>query len=77
MRRQRKLIIGMTIAVGSFVVASGAPASAAGGNGASVCSFATGPSGLFNIGQNIRSHQPFSGDSNPGLFRGVSPFCRP
>ena len=78
MSAHRKFIIGVTIVVGSLVALSGAPASAAGGHGASQCSLATGPSGPYNIGGNLRSHQPFDGDNNPGLAGpGFSPFCRP
>jgi hypothetical protein len=63
-------------AVGSAVLAS--PAEAAGGSGASMCSLATGPQDQYNIGRDIRSHQPFGGDNNPGFAGpGVSPFCRP
>jgi hypothetical protein len=74
----RRVITGIIILVGLLVAGSGTPASAAGGNGASACSLATGPSGPYNIGQNIRSHQPFDGDNNPGFAGpGASPFCRP
>jgi len=63
--------------VGSISL-SATPASAAGGNGRSLCSLATGPSGPYNLGENLRAHQPFDGDNNPGLAGpGFSPFCRP
>jgi hypothetical protein len=60
------------------IALTAAPASAAGGRGASICSFATGPSGPYNLGQNLRAHFPFNGDNNPGFAGpGFSPFCRP
>jgi hypothetical protein len=30
-----------------------------------MCSFATEPSGPYNVGADIRRHQPFDGDNNP------------
>jgi hypothetical protein len=60
------------------IALTAAPASAAGGHGASICSFATGPSGPYNLGQNLQAHFPFNGDNNPGFAGpGFSPFCRP
>jgi hypothetical protein len=82
-RRQRvsgpaAAALGLAIVVASLGAASSTPANAAGGNGASICSYATGPSGPYNLGANLRSHQPFNGDSNPGFAGpGFSPFCRP
>jgi hypothetical protein len=78
MRSSKGKLIALAIIAVSFVAAGSAPASAAGGNGASLCSFATGPNGPYNLGQSVRSHQPFNGDNNPGLAGpGFSPFCRP
>jgi hypothetical protein len=78
MSLRARVVIGIVIMISSLVAGSGAPASAAGGNGASPCSSATGPTGPYNIGQDIRSHQPFDGDNNPGFAGpGVSSFCRP
>ena len=60
------------------VVLTPAAATAAGGGGASLCSFATGPTGAYDLGASIRSNQPFNGNNNPGFAGpGVSPFCKP
>jgi hypothetical protein len=73
----KKVLAIAIVILGSVCAGSSAPASAAGGNGASLCSNATGPSGLYNLGENLRAHQPFNGDSNPGFAGpGVSFFCR-
>jgi hypothetical protein len=71
-------LIRVLFVTGCVIVGGAAPASAAGGQGASLCSFATGPTGPYNIGANIRSRQPINGDNNPGFAGpGMSPFCRP
>ena len=52
-------------------------AGAAGGKGGP-CSISGNPATGPNIGVEIRSHQPFNGDGNPGFAGpGVSPFCKP
>ncbi|MEY2433185.1 MAG: hypothetical protein QOC92_2910 [Acidimicrobiaceae bacterium] len=77
MRRAQRIggALAFTVCV---VVGTAASAHAAGGNGVSVCSFATGPSGPYNLGESLRARQPFGGDNNPGFAGpGFSPFCQP
>ena len=76
--RLRRIAAVLVVATGLMLMLTSGAASAAGGNGASFCSSATGPSGDYNLGAYLRSHQPFNGDSNPGFAGpGFSPGCRP
>ena len=78
MVRVKRLAAATMVATGLVLVVAPGSASAAGGTGASLCSFATGPSGLYDLGADLRSHQPFNGDTNPGFAGpGFSPFCQP
>lgn len=68
-------------ACGITLAMSPATAHAAGGGGASECSFAGNPASAPNPGTMIREHQPFGGNgndgSNPGFnFNGFSG-CKP
>jgi hypothetical protein len=77
MRASRRILT-TALVIGSTMITSAGPAHAAGGGGASVCSFATGPLGLYDVGASIRSNQPFNGDNNPGFAGpGFSIVCRP
>ena len=70
-------IVAIGVLAGSIITMVAGPGSAAGGNGASLCSLATGPSGPYNLGADLQSHQPFNGDNNPGFAGpGFSPLCR-
>ena len=67
--------------VGLVTMLGTGPASAAGGSGASQCSYAGNPAVDPNPGLMIRVHQPFGGNgndgSNPGFnFNGFSG-CKP
>jgi hypothetical protein len=76
---QRLLLV--VVAVTALLGIGVAPANAAGGAGATECSYAGNPATDPNPGLMIREHQPFGGNgndgSNPGFnFNGFSG-CKP